>query len=51
MQPAEMIMGLQEAGQLLVLGNGLGQQLPPLALLYVPAEQEVCKVLQEEEAQ
>lgn len=46
-QPAEVFVGLQEAGQLLVLGDGLGEQLAPLPLLHVPAEQEVCKVLQE----
>jgi hypothetical protein len=46
-QPAEVFVGLQEAGQLLVLGDGLGEQLAPLSLLHVPAEQEVRKVLQE----
>lgn len=46
MQPAEVLVGLQEASQLLVLRDWLGEQLPPLALLHVPAEQEVCKVLQ-----
>lgn len=44
-QPAEVLVGLQEAGQLLVLSGRLGQQLPPLPLLHVPAEQEVRKVL------
>lgn len=47
-QPAEVLVGLQEAGQLLVLSGRLGQQLPPLPLLHVPAEQEVSKVLQQE---
>ena len=44
-QPAQVLMSLQEAGELLVLGGRLGQQLPPLPLLHVPAEQEVGKVL------
>ena len=44
-QPAEVLVGLQEAGQLGVVGAGLGQQLAPLALLHVPAEHKVCKVL------
>lgn len=46
-QPAEVLVGLQEAGQLLVLSGRLGQQLPPLPFLHVPAEQEVSKVLKE----
>lgn len=47
-QPAQVLVRLQEAGQLLVLSGRLGQQLPPLPLLHVPAEQEVGKVLQQE---
>lgn len=47
-QPAQVLVGLQEAGQLLVLSDRLRQQLPPLSLLHVPAEQEVSKVLQQE---
>ncbi|TNN60481.1 hypothetical protein EYF80_029332 [Liparis tanakae] len=43
-QPAQVL----EAGQLLVLRGRLGQQLPPLPLLHVPAEQEVSKVLRQE---
>lgn len=46
MQPAEMLMSLQEAGELLVLSGRLGQQLPSLAFLHVPTKQEVGKVLQ-----
>lgn len=46
-QPAEVLVGLQEAGQLLVLSGRLGQQLPPLPFLHVPAEQKVSKVLKE----
>lgn len=45
-QPAEVLVGLQEAGQLLVLSGRLRQQLPPLPFLHVPAEQEVGKVLE-----
>lgn len=45
-QPAQVLMRLQEAGELLVLSGRLGQQLPPLPLLHVPAKQEVGKVLQ-----
>ncbi len=45
-QPAQVLVRLQEAGQLLVLSGRLGQQLPPLPFLHVPAEQEVSKVLQ-----
>ena len=45
-QPAQVLVSLQEAGQLLVLSGRLGQQLPPLPLLHVPTEQEVSKVLQ-----
>lgn len=44
-QPAEVLVGLQEAGQLLVLSGRLRQQLPSLPFLHVPAEQEVSKVL------
>lgn len=44
-QPAEVLVGLQEAGQLLVLSGRLRQQLPSLPLLHVPAEQEVSKIL------
>lgn len=44
-QPAEVLVGLQEAGQLLVLSGRLGQQLPPLPFLHVPAEHKVGKVL------
>lgn len=47
MQPAEVIVSLQETGQLLVCRCWLRQQLPSLAFLHVPAEQEVRKVLQE----
>lgn len=47
-QPAQVLVGLQEAGQLLVLSDRLRQQLPPLSLLHVPAEQEVSEVLQQE---
>ena len=47
-QPAQVLVGLQEAGQLLVLSDRLRQQLPPLPLLHVPAEQEVSEVLQHE---
>lgn len=46
-QPAQVFVGLQEAGELLVLSDGLRQQLPSLPLLHVPAEQEVRKVLQD----
>ena len=47
-QPAQVLVGLQETGQLLVLSDRLRQQLPSLPLLHVPAEQEVSKVLQQE---
>ena len=47
MQPAEVIVSLQEAGQLLVCCYWLRQQLPSLAFLHVPAEQEVSEVLEE----
>lgn len=47
-QPAQVLVSLQEAGQLLVLRDRLGEQLAPLPLLHVPAKQEVCKVLQQE---
>lgn len=50
-QPAQVLVRLQEAGQLLVLRGRLGQQLPPLPFLHVPAEQEVSKVLRQEVAQ
>lgn len=46
-QPAQMLVRLQEAGQLLVLCSRLGKQLSPLPLLHVPAKQEVSKVLQQ----
>ena len=49
MKPTEVLVGLQEAGQLLVLGDRLREQFPPLPLFHVPAEQEVCKVLQKVE--
>lgn len=44
-QPAEVLVRLQEAGKLMMLSGRLGQQLPPLPLLHVPAEKEVSKVL------
>lgn len=47
-QPAQVLVRLEETGQLLVLSGRLGQQLPPLPLLHVPAEQEVGKVLRQE---
>lgn len=47
-QPAEVLVSLEEAGELLVLSRRLGQQLPPLPLLHVPTKQEVGKVLQKE---
>lgn len=49
MQPAEVIVSLQKAGQLLVSCYWLRQELPPLAFLHVPAEQEVSKVLANKE--
>lgn len=49
-QPTQVFVGLQEAGELLMLSDGLRQQLPSLPLLHVPAEQEVRKVLQETHA-
>lgn len=45
-QPAQVLVRLQEAGELMVLSGRLGQQLPPLPLLHVPAEEEISKVLQ-----
>lgn len=45
-QPAEVIVSLQEAGQLLVSCDWLRQELPSLAFLHVPTEQEVGKVLE-----
>lgn len=45
-QPAQVLVRLQEAGELMVLSGRLGQQLPPLPLLHIPAEKEVSKVLQ-----
>lgn len=45
MQPAQVLVGLQEAGELMMLSGRLGQQLPPLPFLHVPAEKEVGKVL------
>lgn len=45
-QPAQVLVRLQEAGELMMLSGRLGQQLPPLPLLHVPAEKEVSKVLQ-----
>lgn len=47
-QPAQVLVRVQEAGQLLVLSGRLGQQLPSLPFLHVPTEQEVSKVLQQE---
>lgn len=45
-QPAQVLVRLQEAGELMVLSGRLGQQLPPLSLLHIPAEKEISKVLQ-----
>lgn len=47
-QPAEVLVRLQEAGQLLMLSGWLGEQLPPLPLLHVPAKQEISKVLRQQ---
>lgn len=44
-QPAQVLVRLQETGELMMLSGRLGQQLPPLPLLHVPAEKEVSKVL------
>lgn len=44
-QPAQVLVRLQEAGELMMLSGRLRQQLPPLTLLHVPAEKEVGKVL------
>lgn len=38
MKPAEVLMGLQEISQLLVLCYWLREQFPPLALLHVPTK-------------
>jgi len=46
-QPAQVLVSLQEAGQLVVLCSWLGQQLTPLPLLHVPTKQEVSKVLED----
>lgn len=44
-QPAQVLVRLQEAGELMMLSGRLRQQLPPLPLLHVPAEKEVGEVL------
>lgn len=44
-QPAQVLVRLQKAGELMMVSGRLRQQLPPLTLLHVPAEKEVGKVL------